>query len=155
MVCDITNHPILWLTNVACNTPIQLIYDVVAWTLAPFLDAHEVVLLGSGILLDRSKKIDEVTWPIRSGKKGWRMDMWIVVRGFQYTCASLKAQVQADVAATDTSDDPSAVSLVSLSGVVLQENQQREFPIADPIDFSEIVEHRLLLAKEKSNSDVL
>lgn len=151
IVCDITNHPVLWFTNVACQTNIQLIYDAVAHSLAPFLDAHEVVLLGSGIVLDRFKKIDEMVWPTRSGRKGWRLDMWIVVRGFEYSCAPMKkAQMQEKNSVADASEDPSAASFVSFNSVVLQEvkEPQREYPVVDPVDFLEFLENQ---AAQKEN----
>jgi hypothetical protein len=92
LVCDITNHPVLWLTNVACTTRADHLYKAVAKALEDFLDVDEIALLAAGVPLERTKTIDAHHWPFRGDKKGWRLDMWVVVRGFHYSRAVPKVR---------------------------------------------------------------
>lgn len=79
---DITSKLLLWLTNVPLVTPVQHLYDVAEAILHDELEPCDLSLLGSGLPLERTKTIEQHTWPTRGGKKGWRLDMIIVVRGF-------------------------------------------------------------------------
>lgn len=138
MICDVTNHPLLWFTNVAVSTPVELLYDAVAATLFEFLDAHEISLVAAGVPLDRTKRIEDHRWPVRGGKRGWRLDMLIIVRGFHYSFAPSKPRaIPADVFGPSPLDVPDAPP----PEAVAPKKQLREgLSNVAPIDFLQFVE---------------
>lgn len=108
IVCDIINRPLLWLTNVAGTTPVALLYKAVSRVVSPFLDDAEIVLLASGLPLERTKTLEEHQWPVRGkGNKGWRLDMLIVIRAFHYARAALK-KVQPTASIVEPTDEGEA-----------------------------------------------
>lgn len=89
---DTAHFPLGWITSVPVSTFAAKLYDVAEALTFGEIDPIELSLLASGVCLERAKTISEHAWPVRRGARGWRLDLIVVIRGFnrsRQTAASI------------------------------------------------------------------
>lgn len=81
VLADSSGIPLAWVTNVPMSTMGYDLCDLVYPFLPPgTTECPDLIAMGTKV--EKTKRLQELSWTQRSGKKGWRLDLLVTIRGF-------------------------------------------------------------------------